>query len=281
MKTDDLEWAGKRAARRTVIGGEGRRYQARIGAVLLFLSLSSVVWGWEEEEKPRQVIQAAIEAMGGQQYLDVRNSHSSGRYFVFEKNSKGFSRFLDWTVYKPIKSRFQLGKDKNSQLSIYNLETRKGWRLEGKSDLEEIPEEEIEHWERSIKDHIDLLLKKRVHEKDIYLYYYSRTDIAGSGDHEAVEVLDASNHSTIVFFDLETHLPSKTESHFTDKLGIRHKRETEFFNWHTIQGIRTPLRVDVHVDGERSNQQFLETVIYNVNIPPEYFLEPETKEKRE
>ncbi len=63
-------------------------------------------------------------------------------------------------------------------------------------------------------------------------------------------------------------------------MGIGHKEEIEFSNWHTIDGVHTPLRIDRYVDGKIASQRFLEKISFNVTIPPDHFLEPEIEEKK-
>ncbi len=248
---------------------------------LVALCLWSVVCGlWSvvsaaQSAKAHEVIAAAIEAMGGKNYLEVRNYHKVGRYFIFDnRGRRNFTPFMDWTVFEPIKSRFQLGKDKRRQVHIYNLEIGKGWILEGKSSVEEIPEEEIKEFEKDVQGDIDILLRDRVDEEGMSLFYYGPDDISGSGEYEAVDFLDASNKSVVIFFDLDSHLPLKMETHIINSVGVRLKQETDFENWHTIQGVHTPLRSDHYTDGEMSRQIFIEEITFNGDIPPEYFLEP-------
>lgn len=233
------------------------------------------------EAKAREVIKAAIQAMGGEAYLNVQNSHSIGRQFVFGKEGqKGFAKFWDWTVYEPIKSRNQSNEGKRQEVEIVNLELRQGWHLSGKDTVEAMTEEQIKNWEEGLKHELNLLLKKRVDEEGMHRYYYASDEIAGSGEYEAVDFLDSTNTSVVVFFDRNTHLPARLETEMTDKFGIRHKQEQEFLNWHTIQGVHTPLRIDYFSDGKVSAQIFLETISYNVPIPPEHFLEPKIEKKK-
>lgn len=233
------------------------------------------------DHKARQVLQAAIEAMGGDKYLGVRNSTSSGRYFAFRKGRKSFTRFQDWTVYQPpVRSRFQLGKGKRSTVWIYNLGLDKGWKLEGEDSLESLTEEEIKDFKRVVRKDMDYILRQRLDEEGLSLFYYGPDDISGAGDTEAVEVLDLNNDAVVLFFNRETHLPVKVETHFQDKFGFRHKEEVEFYNWHWIDGVYAPLRIDVFVDEEVSRQRFLEDLAFNAPVPEAYFLEPVIKEKQ-
>ncbi len=232
------------------------------------------------EAKAREVIQAAISALGGERYLGMKNWHSRGRLFGFSRGRlSGFVRFLDWTGFDPIKSRHQRGKGKRQEVTIFNLELRKAWKLEGEHTVEEIPEKEIKSWEKSVKRDINVLLKSRLNEEGMHLYYYGPQDISGSGKYEAVEFLDAENDSVVVYFDLENHLPTRLETEFRGSEGILHKQETELSNWHTIEGVHTPMRTDTSVDGHPSEQVHLEEISYNVNIPPEHFLEPQVEKK--
>ncbi len=229
--------------------------------------------------KAREVIEAAIEAMGGDDYRNVNAIHSYGRYFRFVKGRKSFAQYDDWTIFKPVKWRFQQGKGDNQFVMIYNLELGKGWTLEGKETVEEIPEESIERFRRSVKEDLDMLLRYRLDEEGMNLYYYGPDDIAGQGKFEAVEFLDLTNKSVVVFFDRQSHLPAKVETHSTDEVGVRHKEELELSNWHLIQGVNAALRFDFYVDEEISWQRFLEGITFNPEIPQEYFLEPVIEKK--
>lgn len=257
------------------------RSSFRLTLLLLVSCFSCSLLGAEEsgESRSRKVIEAAIEAMGGDGYRNINSIHSYGRYFRFVKGQKSFARYNDWTVFRPVKWRFQQGKGKGQYVMIYNLEEGKGWTLEGKDSVEEIPEDSIERFRRSTKEELDIILRFRLDEEGMNLFYYGPDDIAGQGKYEAVEFLDITNKSIVVFFDRQSHLPSKVETHSTDQVGVRHKEELELSNWHEIEGIKTPLRFDFYVDGEISWQRFLEGITFNPEIPPEYFLEPVIEEK--
>ena len=252
------------------------------GAGILATTLVTPALALESgEEKARKVIDAAVTAMGGDAYLQVRNSQSSGRYFFFRKGRKGFTRYRDWTVYDPVKSRHERGKNEKEQyVAVHNMALNKGWTLEGEFEVEEIPDKELDSWMKAVRKDLNFLIKQRLDEEGMSLYYYGPDDIAGQGEFEAVEFLDASNNSVVVFFNLNSHLPEKVENEFTDDTGLRHKMEWEFYNWHTIQGVHTPLRTDIYLDGDISQQFFIEDLAYNLQIPESQFLEPAIDEKK-
>jgi hypothetical protein len=228
-----------------------------------------------EKDAAQQVVEAAIEALGGEPYLNVKSSHSNGRHFVFRQGRKAWVRYWDWTQFDPVKWRFQQGEGRRQLVQIYNLEQGVGWALEGRSTIKDLPEEDVRRFRKIVNEDVNVLLRSRIHEEGMMLFYYGPDDIAGSGNWEAVEFLDPTNLSVVVFFDRKTRLPAKVETHSTDAMGIRRKQEIEFSNWHRIEGVMTPLRFDFYVDGEISSQRFLESISYNVAIPETHFQRPQ------
>lgn len=265
-----------------------RRHLVVSGSLLVIAltAVSAVSWAHPamgaEDEQPsqaHQVIARAIEAMGGEAYLGMKTVSSSGNYFRFRKGAKAFSKYQDWTAYQPAKWRFQLGEGKRQFLQVYNLETNQGWTLEGKSTLEPVKEEDLDEFRRAVRQDLDILLRYRTDEEGMNLYYYSPDEVAGQGDWEAVEFLDATNDAVIVFFDRQTGLPVKLESQYTDKAGVRHQVEQLFSNWHVIQGVKLPLNSESYTDDELTSQRFMSSVVINPAIPESHFLEPVIDEK--
>jgi hypothetical protein len=231
--------------------------------------------------KAKEAIAAAVEAMGGERYSAVKTIQTTGRYFVFKNSrTRGFAQYRDYTVLDPVKWRFELGPPKRHDVTIYNLELGQGWKYDGRETIEPASEQEIDDFRRAAKLDVDLLLRQRVDEEGVSLFYYGPGDIAGTGEFEAVEFLDSKNDSAVVFFDRRTRLPTKVETQVVDRLGIRRKQEVEYFNWHVIEGVRFPLRVDVTVDGELSQQRHIEKVSFNQTLPDAFFLEPKIEKKK-
>jgi len=253
----------------------------RVGSIFLVLSICGFATAApaqepggpaESEDPARRVVERAVAAMGGEAYLGMERTASRGRYFIFRRGGKGFTRFSDWTMYRPhVKWRFQLGKGDRSSTRVIDLELGKGWLLEGKDSVEELPEEEVEEFRRSVKLDLDVLLRDRLDEEGMSLFYYGPDEVAGRGDFEAVEFVDSSNNGAVVFFDRSSHRPAKMEWYFRDKNGLRHKEETEYSNWHTIRGVTLPLRIDVYVDDEISSQRFVEEMEVNPKFPEGVF----------
>lgn len=252
----------------------------RTGLVLLpLLMLAPPLLSQEEskEEQARRVLKAAIEAMGGDRYLAVKTEHVTGREFLFQKDRRsGLIPFQSWSVYKrPVLFRYQAFKGKRQSLQVVNLELGKGWQQEGYNDAKELPQEALDQFKVSVKQDIHYILRNRLDEEGISFFYFGPEDIAGSGELEAVQLIDETNVSVVLYFNRTTHLPVHTEGNFRDRLGLRHERRTEFYNWHEHEGVLTFQTIHEYEDDEKSREMFLEEVSYNIQIPPDYFLKPE------
>ena len=246
-------------------------------AIPLLLVPTTAFWA-EEDDKAGEVIKAAVEALGGARFLAVKNTVSEGRYFFYNKGRKGFARFFDWTVYEdPVKSRSQLGNGKRADITVHNLQLNKGWRKESPVDLKELTEKDMEDFKSQIKKDLNYILKNRRNEDGLSLFYFGPDEISEDGDWEAVEFVDKTNDTVTVYFDRESHFPTKVKSQFTDSLGLRHEREVEFFNWHEIDGVQFSLRSDTHIDGELADQTYIEEIRVNEVIPEDHFLAPPVK----
>lgn len=261
---------------------KGPLMRAAATAPLLTLMLGGLWGAPPKNAQAQEVIERSIEAMGGAAFRGIRTRSTAGRYFAFRKGRKAFVRFQSWTWYQdPAKFRQQLGKGKRQTVVVYNLELGRGWRQEGLHEVDLISEPEIEAFRHSVKTDIDYLLLNRLDEEGMSFFYFGPDEVAGTGSWEAVELIDSSNNSVVIYFDIDNHLPAKIESYFTDSMGLRHESSTEFYNWHTFNGVRTPLRLDTYVDGDLAQQHFIEETQFNPAIPAETFLKPVVKPKKE
>lgn len=236
----------------------------------------------EPPEQAKETIFQCIDAMGAEKYLAVKTEYVKGRDFFFKKNRRsGLIPFQSWTHYRdPVRHRHQIFKGKKQKLLIINLELDKGWTQEGLYTIEEMPRDRLQRFKKSVKQDLHYFLRNRLEEEGISFFYYDRTSISGSGKIEAVEIVDKTNDTLTIYFDIKTHLPVHTESVYTDKIGLRHKVRIEFFNWHEMDGVLTPLSLHYFEDGEKSQERFLESVIYNTKLSPDYFLEPRLSPKQ-
>jgi len=237
------------------------------------------------EETPGEKIQAlfedAIAAMGGDAYIGVSDMVSEGQYFVFNNRgeSSGLIKFTDYTRF-PDKSRFELGNKKNElEITIFDLAKNEGWIIEGALEARDASEDEIKSFWAAANHSIDNIMRFRWKDTENKLFYL------GPGDgldvtRDTVRLINPENDEVVIYFDRASKLPVKIESYRINERGVRVRVTDEYSQWHKIQGVLTPMRIDSYTNGRRSSQQFLLKLTYNNNLRDDFFSKPEPKTKK-
>lgn len=237
---------------------------------LLAISLSPV--HGQDEEKIQKLFQDAIQTMGGDTYLTVKDMVSEGNYFFFnaQGDSSGLVKYSDYTKL-PDKSRFELGNKKKARdVQVFNLEKNEGWILEYPKDVRAATPEEIKDFGNAVKHSIDTIFRFRWKDPANKLFYLG----PGEGKDvtlEMVRILDPENDEVTIYFDRISKLPAKVEYRGISKRGVQERHVEEFSQWHVIEGVNTPLRVDSYVNGRPRTQSFIVKISYNTNIPDSFF----------
>ncbi len=234
------------------------------------------------DDKARATVEQAIEALGGEKFLKVREIYYRGNYYFWRKGQSSLPLPFVQYIRLPDKLYQEMGEKKRKRISVYNLEKNEGWIIEGR-DLREANKQEMDGFRRAVKHTIENLLRSRLNEPGVKLFYYGQDSVSWKQRAEAVELVDAENDSVVIFFDVSTHYPIKIEYQDPDeKTGRRIKIEEEFSNWHSVGGVITPFRTDIYHDGELTMQAFYDSdgVAYDVGLPEELFAKPSLDEKQ-
>lgn len=227
-----------------------------------------------KDARATQAIEKAINALGGQAFLQVKDITSSGKYYRFRKGQNSLPISYQDQTRLPDKSRYEEGGKKDRDVYVFNLEAGKGWILETQKGVREAEKEEVDRFKKTVKHAMENVLRTRYKDPSIRLFYYGPGEVSSKKRSEAVELLDDENDSVIVYFDLSNHYPLKIEYTETDPTGRKSKVEEEFSNWHNVQGVMTPFRIDTYVDGEESAERFVDRIAYNNNLPDSLFTKP-------
>ncbi len=242
-------------------------------AACLLLAGWPVVRG-QDEEKIQKLYENAIKALGGDAYLKVTDMVSEGNYFQFDRegNSSGLVKFNDYTKL-PDKSRFELGnRKKERDVYVFNLEKKVGWILEGQKDTRDATPKEMDDFKDAVKHSIDAIFRYRYKDPENKLFYL------GAGETEVqmelVKLIDPENDEVTIYFDRLSGLPAKVAYQTTDERGIHYRETQEFSQWHVIQGVNTPLRLDTLRNGRNFSQQFIVKITYNNGLQDSFFSKP-------
>ncbi len=245
--------------------------------LVLWMTLAFVPLGrsQEDEDTIKKLFDDAIQTMGGEAYLSVTDMVSDGQMFGFnaEGDSSGLIKFKDYTKL-PDKSRFEEGnRKKELDVTVFNLGKNEGWIMEGQKPVREATADEMKAFRNAVKHAIDIIFRVRYKDPETKKFYLG----PGDGNDitlELIKLVDAENDEVTVYIDRISKLPAKIEYREMTSKGLRLHIIKEFSQWHVIQGINTPMRIDTSINGRRSEQQFIINLTYNNNLPDSFFSKP-------
>jgi hypothetical protein len=218
-------------------------------------------------QKARLVLQQAIQALGGDAYLNVQDMQQQGRsYTVYHGQVEGggpFWRFWKW----PDKDRVELTKQRDV-VYIYNGDqgyekTYKGVRPENRKDLAD--------YLKARNYSLEYVLRRWLNQPGVALFYDGAT-LAENRPADRVSLLNPANQVVTLFIDSSTHLPIEKSYTLRDPDTRERDEDVEIYdNYHRVQGINTPYDIVRKHNGEVVRQRFLERISYNTGLADSLF----------
>ena len=220
--------------------------------------------------KAKAVIDAGIQALGGQAYLTWREQSQEGRGYSFhhgEANSVG-TLFWRFRVF-PDKERVELTK-KRDVVEVFNGD--KGYEITYKGVREmDSKDEQLQPYLRRHHYSLDIVLREWLNQPNIALFYEGQT-VAAQKETDQVTIMNDHNEAVTLNFDMNTHLPVKKSFTWRDPADQQRNTEDEIYdNYRPIQGIMTPFDVTRIYNGDMAAQSFLTSASYNQAVPDSSF----------
>jgi hypothetical protein len=238
--------------------------------------------------KGRQLAQQVIAALGGPAYLNVRDTECDGRTASFGTTGTlmGFSLFRDsWIL--PDKNRteyfskgehtflgFLIGADEllithgGAILTVFSGD--QGWTLD-KSGVSNEPEDLVKNFNEQIATGMNNMLRRRLNEPGLDVLY-AGTDIIDLKEAEWIEFTDSEHREMRLAVDLHTHLPLRWVVD-TRNPDTRERNEmiTSYIQYQTMDGVKTPLSIELSRNDHKISQTFLSDCKYNSDLAPDLF----------
>lgn len=235
------------------------------------LSCATLLAAAVQQARPNQILDQMILALGGMDFLGVKEIHTAGRFFSFTRGElSGADLFVDYIKF-PDKERTEFGKEKNKTVTINK--GSEGWKIAGKNDPEPMPAAVTEEFLASFKTSFDYVLR--------FVVKHSQTTIQNLPSEiidfkrvDVVELRDAGKNRIRFFIDRDTHLPIKMQVRRSNESDLN---EEQYGNWHKFQGVMTPLFVSRFTDGVKTMEIRAETAAYNSGLSDNLFAPPASK----
>lgn len=226
--------------------------------------------------KAKQILQAAIDALGGQTYLNVHDATCTGTIGQFDHSGSvtGFGRFIDYSI-PPDKER-QENLPKRNIIEVYN--GKQGWVLD-RGGVSEAPASDLAQFQEDNLKDIDNILRHRIHEPGM-IFRYAGPDIVQLKQADWVELVDSDNRTIRIAFDQSTHLPIQETVEMRDPKTQLTSQETDYFSdYHQVQGIQTAFQLERDSNGVKRFQAFFSRCDYNTNLSDSLFSKESLEER--
>jgi hypothetical protein len=237
---------------------------------LFFYLLLPAGFLWAQT-KATQSIDQMIDALGGEAYLNVKDIHTTGRFFSFTRGDlTGSDIFSDYIKF-PDMERTEFGTVSKRSVTINR--GKEGWKIVGKREAEPQGAAEAEEFLKGFQTGMDYILRFVMKERQTTVQNVGG-EIIDFKRVDVVEVRDPEKNRITFYIDRDSHLPVKMQVRRTDESKVR---EEQYNNWHKFQGVMTPVYVSHLTDGVKTMEIHLDTTIYNSGLSDSLFMPSKSK----
>lgn len=230
------------------------------------------------DEKSQQIIDRAIEVVGGQKYLGVQTVIGKGFYTTFKDGMSQLpARFLDYISY-PDNERTEF-----SGAGIKTIQTNSGdtgWTFDGavKKISDQTPAQ-VEEFKRAIRTSLEYLLKGYWKKDGGKITYVGRREAGLAKRNETIRLTSPDGSWIEYEFGARDYFPAKIiykrerkDPDSGDMVEVT--EEDQLLKFITIDGVTAPWVVDHFVNGKQTSRINYESVQYNQRFPDNLFAKP-------
>jgi len=222
----------------------------------------------ENARKAKAILDQAIQALGGQTYLTLRDREQQGRGYAFHhgRPSGGGSVFWSFAEF-PDKERVEITKERDiAELYVGN----KAWELTYKG-ARPIEQKDLDDYLRRRKFSLDTLLRTWVNDPRVVLLFEGAA-IAAQHPSQQVTLINSEDESVTLYLDSDTHLPVKKSFSWRDPVDKQKNLEEEVYeNYRQASGIMAPYNVTRFFNDDMASQRFLNSVTINQGLDESMF----------
>ena len=236
------------------------------------------------QDRAKQVIDQAVQALGGQAFLHMRDRVESGRaYSFYREELSGLSLATIYTRYltRPeppvpdtlqVREREAFGKNQDSAV-LFN-EKGDGYEITWRG-ARPLPDDTLQRYKDSTLHNVFYIFRQRLGEPG--LTFMSRgSDIWENQPVDIVDITDNDNRTTTVYFSQDSHLPVRQVYYRRDpQTKDRIEEETVFAKYRDVGGgVQWPFNIRRERNGEKIYEIFSDSVAINKDLTDNLFTLP-------
>jgi hypothetical protein len=224
--------------------------------------------GAKNAQQARAALDAMVQALGGQAWLNIRNQMRQGHVAGFDhgKPSEGTTDYWEYHAW-PDQDRIEYTKHRDV-LQFYL--GREGWEVtyRGKKAL---PQEQVDDYLRRRDHSIETVVKSWLNDPKTILVYEGKR-LAERHLADQVTLISARNEAVTIQMDTQTHLPLRRTFEWRDPVfKDKNLDAEEYDDYHAFDGIPTPFTITRFKNEDIIRQYFLVHVSYNQPLPPDFW----------
>jgi predicted secreted protein len=214
--------------------------------------------------KAREVLDAMVKAMGGDQWLNLKNTVREGHIAAFFHGEPDVGTTLFWEFHEwPDHDRFEYTKHRDV---VQFYVARKGIEItyRGAKDL---PKDQVDDFMRRRDHSIETAVKVWMKDpKTIFLYEGQRMAERHMADQ--VTLISPENESITIQMDVQTHLPLSRSFQWRDPVYKDKNTDVEeYADYHDVNGLPTAYSITLVHNDETVRQVYIDKVHYNQDLP--------------
>jgi hypothetical protein len=248
---------------------------------LVSLLCAAAVFGQSRQERGKQIVDEALAALGGPNFLGMRNRVESGRaYSFYREELSGLSLAKIYVRYETplgtpvpdqlrLRERQSFGKEEKSGAVLFT--DGKGFQITYRG-ARPVPAETLERYRSSTLNNILYILRERLNEPGM-VFEYQGSDIVDNMPVNKVDITDSENRTVTVFFHHLTKLPVRQVYTRRDPKTRERTEEVTIFGKYRDAGggVLWPLDVQRFRNGDRIFQMYAEDVQVNTGLEDKLF----------
>ncbi len=249
-------------------------------AMALALAAAGALHGETSQERGKKVLDACVEALGGDRFLEMRNRVEHGMAFSFYREEVSGLTFA--TIYTEYSPKPAPGKLAVRERQNFGKKNEYGSVLFGEGDAYEmsyrgaqpLSTERFDRYRDSTLHDIFYILRQRREEPGM-LVESKGFDVLDNRPVDIVDITDRANQTTTVYIDQTTHLPTRQVFHRRNPVTKDQDEEvTVFTKYRDVGGVQWPFTIQRNRNGEKVYQMFSDSVKIDQSLPADLFQLP-------
>ena len=222
----------------------------------------------DNTQKARAAIDAMVQALGGDTWLNLKNQMRQGHLAAFyhDQPDLGTTKYWDFHVW-PDHDRLEYTVHRDV-LQFYIGRAGTEVTFKGRAPL---PAEQVDDYLRRRDHSIETVVKVWLKDPNTLLVFEGQ-HLAERHLADQVTVISPKNEAVTILMDTQTHLPLRRTFEWRDPVyKDKNIDGEEYDDYHVIQGLPTPFTITRLKNDEMIRQYFIEKVVYNQDLPADFW----------